>query len=104
MKKSDRKKRAPKRVLRLPDLDYAKRSALNTLGSPASKRRKLANSVPSLDGHGHSLGAARPVCDSEFAGQPSQMLVGCPEMRVGDKGGSEQMRIDPPNASAVQLV
>ena len=38
MKKSDRKKRMPKRVLRLPDLDSAKRSVLNTLGSPASKR------------------------------------------------------------------
>ena len=38
MKKSDKKKKAPKRVLRLPDLDYAKRSVLNTLGSPASKR------------------------------------------------------------------
>ena len=37
MKKSDRKK-TPKRVLRLPDLDFAKRSVLNTLGSPASKR------------------------------------------------------------------
>jgi hypothetical protein len=37
MKKSDRKK-TPKRVLRLPDLDYAKRSVLNSLGSPASKR------------------------------------------------------------------
>jgi site-specific recombinase XerD len=38
MKKSDRKKRTPKRVLQLPDLDYAKRSVLDTLGSPASKR------------------------------------------------------------------
>src|SRR5262245_57351914 len=38
MKKSDRKRRTPKRVLRLPDLDFAKRSVLNTLGSPASKR------------------------------------------------------------------
>ena len=38
MKKSDRKKKTPRRVLRLPDLDYAKRSVLNTLGSPASKR------------------------------------------------------------------
>jgi integrase len=38
MKKSDRKKRTPKRVLRLPDLDYAKGSVLNSLGSPASKR------------------------------------------------------------------
>jgi hypothetical protein len=28
----------PNRVLRLPDLDFAKRSVLNTLGSPASKR------------------------------------------------------------------
>src|SRR5690242_21719283 len=28
----------PKRVLRLPDLDYAKRAVLNTLASPASKR------------------------------------------------------------------
>jgi integrase len=37
MKKSNRKK-TPKRVLRLPDLDFAKRSQLNTLGSPASKR------------------------------------------------------------------
>ncbi len=37
MKKPDRK-RTPKRVLRLPDLDFAKRSVLNTLGSPASKR------------------------------------------------------------------
>src|SRR5215471_80250 len=38
MKKSDRKKRTPKRILRLPDLDFAKRSVLNSLGSPASKR------------------------------------------------------------------
>ena len=38
MKKLDRKKRTPKRVLRLPDLNYAKRAVLNTLGSPASKR------------------------------------------------------------------
>ena len=65
---------------------------------------ELTNSVPSLDIEGLSSGAARPVCDSEFAGQPGQMLVRCPQRRVGDKGGSEQMRIDPPNASAVQLV
>jgi integrase len=38
MKKSDKKKKTPRRVLRLPDLDYAKRSVLNALGSPASKR------------------------------------------------------------------
>lgn len=38
MKKVDRKKRTPKRVLRLPDLDYAKRAVLNTLGSPGSMR------------------------------------------------------------------
>jgi site-specific recombinase XerD len=33
-----RKKTSPKRVLRLPDLDLAKRAVLNTLGSPQSKR------------------------------------------------------------------
>ena len=38
MKKSTRKKKTPKRVLRLPDLDYAKGAVLNTLGSPTSKR------------------------------------------------------------------
>jgi integrase len=38
MKKSSRRKKNPKRVLRLPDLDYAKGAVLNTLGSPASKR------------------------------------------------------------------
>src|SRR5579871_2882561 len=38
MKKSKRRKATPKRVLRLPDLDYAKRTVLNTLASPASKR------------------------------------------------------------------
>jgi hypothetical protein len=39
MKKSSRKKKkTPKRVLRLPDLDYAKGAVLNTLVSPASKR------------------------------------------------------------------
>jgi integrase len=38
MKKLSRKKTTPKRVLRLPDLDYAKTTVLNTLGSPASKR------------------------------------------------------------------
>jgi integrase len=38
MKKSSRKKKTPKRVLRLPDLDYAKDAVLNTLGSPESKR------------------------------------------------------------------
>jgi integrase len=36
MKKSAKK--SPKRVLRLPDLDFAKRAVLNTLGSPESKR------------------------------------------------------------------
>lgn len=38
MKKLSRNKKAPKRVLRLPDLDYAKGAVLNTLGSPESKR------------------------------------------------------------------
>ena len=39
MKKSGRRKKsAAKRVLRLPDLDYAKGAVLNTLGSPESKR------------------------------------------------------------------
>ena len=38
MKKSCRKKKVAKRVLRLPDLDYAKGTVLNTLGSPQSKR------------------------------------------------------------------
>src|ERR1041385_7137676 len=38
MKKSRRKKTTPKRVLHLPDLDYAKRTVLNTVASPASKR------------------------------------------------------------------
>jgi hypothetical protein len=36
MKRSSRKKKkTPKRVLRLPDLDYAKEAVLNTHGSPA---------------------------------------------------------------------
>jgi hypothetical protein len=30
--------RKPKRVLRLPDLEYAKTAALNILGSPDSQR------------------------------------------------------------------
>ena len=38
MNKSTSKKKIPKRVLRLPELDFAKRSVLNTLGSPQSKR------------------------------------------------------------------
>ncbi len=38
MKQSNRKKKVAKRVLRLPDLDFAKRAVLNTLGSPDSKR------------------------------------------------------------------
>ena len=38
MKKSDRKPKTPGRVLRLPDLDFAKRAVLNTLGSIESKR------------------------------------------------------------------
>lgn len=38
MTQSSRKKRVAKRVLRLPDLDFAKRAVLNTLGSPESKR------------------------------------------------------------------
>src|ERR1039458_6217392 len=77
--------------------------SLSQIVEEKRRYRKLTNSAPSLDGQGLSSGAARPVCDSEFAGQPGQMLVRCPERRVGDKGGSQQMRIDPPNASAVQL-
>ena len=38
MKQSSRKKKVTRRVLRLPDLDFAKRAVLNTLGSPESKR------------------------------------------------------------------
>jgi hypothetical protein len=38
MKKSCRKKKVAKRVLRLSDLDYAKGAVMNTLGSPESKR------------------------------------------------------------------
>ncbi len=38
MKRTSRKKKTPRRVLRLPDLDCAKRAVLNTLGSPDSKR------------------------------------------------------------------
>jgi hypothetical protein len=38
MKKSCRKNKLAQRVLRLPDLDYAKGAVLNTLGSPESKR------------------------------------------------------------------
>jgi hypothetical protein len=38
MKQSSRKKKVAKRVLRLPDLDFAKRAVLDTLGSPESKR------------------------------------------------------------------
>ena len=37
-KRSKRRPGAPKRVLRLPDLDQAKRTVLQTLGSPASVR------------------------------------------------------------------
>ena len=37
-RRTQRKKQAAKRVLRLPDLDYAKRAVLNTLGSPESTR------------------------------------------------------------------
>jgi integrase len=37
-KKSHRKHPYPKRVLRLPDLDYAKTAVLNTLSSPDSRR------------------------------------------------------------------
>ena len=55
----------------------------------SGRHRKPTDSIPLLDRQGLSSGAARPVCDSEFAGQPGQMLVGCPERRVGDKGGSE---------------
>jgi len=36
--RTQRKKQAAKRVLRLPDLDYAKRAVLDTLGSPESTR------------------------------------------------------------------
>ena len=32
------KRRSPKRVLRLPDLDYAKKAVLNTLSSTDSRR------------------------------------------------------------------
>ena len=38
MRKSSGKKKVPKRVLRLPELDFAKGAVLNTLGSPESKR------------------------------------------------------------------
>ena len=37
-KKSKQKSPSPKRVLRLPDLDYAKAAVLNTLGSADSRR------------------------------------------------------------------
>jgi hypothetical protein len=36
-KHADKRRRAAMHVLRLPDLDFAKRALLNTLGSPESK-------------------------------------------------------------------
>lgn len=36
MKKSSSRRKAPKQLLRLPDLDHAKRTVLNSLGSPDS--------------------------------------------------------------------
>jgi len=38
MKQLSRKKKVAKRVLHLPDLDFARRAVLNTLGSSDSKR------------------------------------------------------------------
>ena len=38
MNRSTSEKKIPKRVLRLPDLAFAKRSVLNTLGSSQSRR------------------------------------------------------------------
>ena len=37
-KPNSKRKSAPKRVLRLPDLNHAKRTVLNSLGSPDSTR------------------------------------------------------------------
>ena len=38
MRSKSRPKHPPRRVLRLPDLDHAKRAVLNSLGSAASTR------------------------------------------------------------------
>ena len=37
-KHADKRRKTAKRVLRLPDLDFAKRAVLNTLGSTESQR------------------------------------------------------------------
>jgi hypothetical protein len=45
MKQSSRKRKVAKRVLRLPDLDFAKTAVLNTLGSPSPS---VPMSLPSM--------------------------------------------------------
>ena len=65
---------------------------------------RVTITLPLLESTALSLGTARRVCDPEFARQPGQMPVRRPERHVRNKGGRQQMRIDPPNASAEKLV
>ena len=65
MKRSKSKpKSAPKRVLRLPDLDHTKLSVLNTLGSPQSQRAYdiAINDFIIGTARSHATHSTRPSC------------------------------------------
>jgi len=81
MKKSKRKKTTPKRVLRLPDLDYAKPTVLNTLASSASKRAydfgSAVTGIQILDQHSV---ATQDIAHSLVRNLMTQ-VAGAPSMR-----------------------
>jgi hypothetical protein len=68
-----KKKGAPKRVLRLPDLDCANQAVLNTLGSPASKRAyqfAIDDLVPGTAPSRGSPSAEPSYCDTGWNSKP----------------------------------
>ena len=82
MKRSKSKpKSAPKRVLRLPDLDHTKLSVLNTLGSPQSQRAYGIAIDDTLDpvrnGHGSNMAAfAEQIDDGPVIVPALEMFYG----------------------------
>jgi hypothetical protein len=65
---------------------------------------KYPDGTPAVVQGNYGNGWVVLITDSEFSRQCGQMLVRCPERGVGDDGGSEQVRANPSNTSAVQLV
>lgn len=100
MSKSRKKKRTPKRVLALPDLEQSKAAVLNSLKSKSGQRtavRRVAYEAADSGLLSPELAAGIPTLSKECAGLESVLGTGSPPTKAG---GCWRVPIAPASCSA----